>query len=171
MSKVPTRSPTHREVDLGRLAALGLEVDELAEDGVVTLAAVTELAEDRGRPVSHYLAGLALATETTLAVTPGLPVLTVCAGKCQSWARARPARPRRRDGTAPRRLRPARGELPRPVRPGPGRDLGQRRRHRGAGAGDAGAARRGHRQRRALSEAGRYVNRWNEPDRASSVGR
>ncbi|MBP6631717.1 MAG: (2Fe-2S) ferredoxin domain-containing protein [Kofleriaceae bacterium] len=85
MSKVPTRSPTHREVDLGRLAALGLEVDELAEDGVVTLAAVTELAEDRGRPVSHYLAGLALATETTLAVTPGLPVLTVCAGKCQSW--------------------------------------------------------------------------------------
>jgi NADH:ubiquinone oxidoreductase subunit E len=85
MSKVPTRSPSHREIELHRLAGLGLDLEDVAADGAVTLAALCELAEDRGRPPSHYLAGLALASE--LALDPGTaPVrVTACAGKCQSW--------------------------------------------------------------------------------------
>lgn len=86
-SKVPTRSPTHLDVELHKLAALGLEVEELAEDGEVTLPAVIELAEDRGKPVSHYLAALALSDDVTLAKSParGAPLVKTCAGSCQQW--------------------------------------------------------------------------------------
>jgi hypothetical protein len=86
-SKVPTRSPTHLDVELHKLAALGLEIEELAEAGVVGLPAVIELAEDRGKPVSHYLAALALADDVTLARSPqaGAPVVKTCAGSCQQW--------------------------------------------------------------------------------------
>lgn len=85
MAKVPTRSPTHQEIDYGKLAGLGLDLDDVADDGVVALGKLVELAEDRGRPPSHYLAGLALASEYQLA-TPEAPVkITACAGKCQSW--------------------------------------------------------------------------------------
>jgi NADH:ubiquinone oxidoreductase subunit E len=83
-SKVPSRSPTHLDVDLGKLAALGLEVEELAEDGVIALPQVIELAEDRGKPVSHYLAALALSEDARLAANPG-PIVKVCAGSCQQW--------------------------------------------------------------------------------------
>lgn len=86
--KVPSRSPTHLDVDLHKLAALGLEVEELAEDGEVALAAVLELAEDRGKPVSHYLAALALSEDVKLAAPPSLgagPTVKVCAGSCQQW--------------------------------------------------------------------------------------
>lgn len=82
--KVPTRSPTHLDVELHKLAALGLEVEELAEDGQVALPAVVELAEDRGKPVSHYLAALALSDDVTLAKSGG-PVVKTCAGSCQQW--------------------------------------------------------------------------------------
>jgi hypothetical protein len=87
-SKVPTRSPTHLDVDLHKLAALGLEVEDLAEDGEVALLEVIELAEDRGKPVSHYLAALALSEDVKLASPPGLgrgPTVKVCAGSCQQW--------------------------------------------------------------------------------------
>jgi NADH:ubiquinone oxidoreductase subunit E len=85
MSKVPTRSPTHHEIDYGKLAGLGLDLDDVADGGEVTLAKLVEVAEDRGRPASHYLAGLALASEYQL-VTPAAPVTVIaCAGKCQSW--------------------------------------------------------------------------------------
>src|SRR5262249_51184209 len=48
------------------------------------LPALVELAEDRGRPASHYLAAVALATE--LRVAPTAPVtVRVCAGNCQRW--------------------------------------------------------------------------------------
>ena len=83
--KVPHRSPTHREVDMARLAGLGLDLEDIAEDGAVTLEALIELAEDRGRPASHYLAGLALASELTLTAGDAPVKLTACAGKCQSW--------------------------------------------------------------------------------------
>ncbi len=89
--KVPSRSPTHLDVELHKLAALGLEVEELAEDGpdgqVVTLPAVVELAEDRGKPVSHYLAALALSDDVALAKSPrpGAPTVRACAGSCQQW--------------------------------------------------------------------------------------
>lgn len=90
-SKVPTRSPTHLDVELHKLAALGLEVEELAEEGeaglTVGLPAVIELAEDRGKPVSHYLAALALSDDVTLAKSTkaGAPVVKTCAGSCQQW--------------------------------------------------------------------------------------
>jgi NADH:ubiquinone oxidoreductase subunit E len=84
MAKLPTRSPTHEDVPLGRLSAMGLELEEIAQDDEVTLPALIELAEDRGRPVSHYLAAVALATELRVAATAPLTV-RVCAGTCQRW--------------------------------------------------------------------------------------
>jgi hypothetical protein len=70
MAKLPTRSPTHAEVDPSRLASMGIELEEIADGGMVALPALIELAEDRGRPASHYLAALPLATEL------GLPART-----------------------------------------------------------------------------------------------
>jgi len=82
--KVPTRSPTHADVEPSRLAAMGLELEDIADGGQIALDALVELAEDRGRQPSHYLAAIPLATE--LRVTPGGPVtVRVCAGSCQRW--------------------------------------------------------------------------------------
>ncbi len=64
--KVPTRSPTHAEVEPSRLAAIGLELEDIADGDQVALDALIELAEDRGRPASHYLAAIPLATELRL---------------------------------------------------------------------------------------------------------
>ncbi len=84
MAKLPTRSPTHEDVPTSRLAAMGLELEDIAEGETVALPALIELAEDRGRPASHYLAAVALATE--LRVAPAAPVtVRVCAGNCQRW--------------------------------------------------------------------------------------
>ncbi len=84
MAKIPTRSPTHEDVPLGRLASMGLELEEIAEGEQVTIAAVVELAEDRGRPSSHYLAAVTLATELTVG-PPAAVTIKVCAGTCQRW--------------------------------------------------------------------------------------
>jgi len=84
MAKLPTRSPTHEDVPLARLAAMGLELEDIADGDSVALSAVVELAEDRGRPASHYLAAIPLATELRLA--PPAPVtVRICAGTCQRW--------------------------------------------------------------------------------------
>lgn len=84
MAKLPTRSPTHEDVPPARLAAMGLELEDIADGDTVALPALIELAEDRGRPASHYLAALALASE--LRVTPAAAVtVRVCAGNCQRW--------------------------------------------------------------------------------------
>ena len=84
MAKLPTRSPTHEDVPLGRLSSMGLEIEEIAEGEQVSLAALIELAEDRGRPTSHYLAAIPLATELRLA-PPASITVKVCAGTCQRW--------------------------------------------------------------------------------------
>ena len=81
--KTPTRSPTHADVELSRLSAMGLEVEEIAEAGEVTIPALVELAEDRGRPVSHYLASIPLGDDVHVAGTGA--ALKVCAGSCQQW--------------------------------------------------------------------------------------
>ena len=81
--KTPTRSPTHADVELSRLSAMGLEVEDIADDGEVTIPALVELAEDRGRPVSHYLAAIPLGDDVHVAGTG--PVLKICAGSCQQW--------------------------------------------------------------------------------------
>jgi hypothetical protein len=83
-SQVPTRSPSHRELDFARLAPLGLEVEEVAGDEPVTLEALTEIANDRGRPVSHYVVATALATEVPFATSEKIQAV-FCAGKCQMW--------------------------------------------------------------------------------------
>ncbi len=82
--KTPTRSPTHEDVDPTRLASMGLEIEEIADGDTVALPALVELAEDRGRPVSHYLAAVPLATELRVAGDAPLTV-KVCAGTCQRW--------------------------------------------------------------------------------------
>ncbi len=84
MAKLPTRSPTHEDVPIGRLSSMGLELEDIADGDEVTLAAMIELAEDRGRPVSHYLAAVPLATELRVAAS-GATVVRVCAGTCQRW--------------------------------------------------------------------------------------
>jgi NADH:ubiquinone oxidoreductase subunit E len=82
--KTPTRSPTHEDVDMTRLASMGLEIEEIADGDTVALPALVELAEDRGRPVSHYLAAIPLATELRVAGDAPLTI-KVCAGTCQRW--------------------------------------------------------------------------------------
>src|SRR5690606_8171705 len=84
MTKTPTRSPTHEDIDLTRLASMGLEIEDIADGETVALPALVELAEDRGRPVSHYLAAIPLATELRLAGDAPLTI-KVCAGTCQRW--------------------------------------------------------------------------------------
>ena len=84
MNKIPTRWPTHEDVDPTRLASMGLEIEEIADGETVALPALIELAEDRGRPVSHYLAAIPLATELRVAGNAPL-TLKVCAGTCQRW--------------------------------------------------------------------------------------
>src|SRR4051794_41207983 len=84
MAKLPTRSPPHEDVPAGRLAAMGLELEDIADGEEVALPRLIELAEDRGRPASHYLAALPLATELRLA-TEGSVTVRVCAGNCQRW--------------------------------------------------------------------------------------
>jgi NADH:ubiquinone oxidoreductase subunit E len=84
MTKVPTRSPTHEDIELGRLASMGLELEDIATDDRVELAALIELAEDRGRPASHYVAAVALATELTIAPARQI-ALKICAGNCQRY--------------------------------------------------------------------------------------
>jgi NADH:ubiquinone oxidoreductase subunit E len=84
MTKIPTRSPTHEDIPISRLSSMGLELEDIADNDQVTLPAMIELAEDRGRPVSHYLAAVALATELRVAAS-GPVTVRVCAGTCQRW--------------------------------------------------------------------------------------
>jgi NADH:ubiquinone oxidoreductase subunit E len=83
--KVPTRSPTHEDVPMARLASMGMELDDIADDGKVTLPALVELAEDRGRPASHYIASIPLASELSLVCETDKVSLRVCAGNCQRY--------------------------------------------------------------------------------------
>jgi NADH:ubiquinone oxidoreductase subunit E len=69
---------------MSRLSSMGMELDEIAEDGKVALSALVELAEDRGRPASHYIAAIPLASELGLAMD-GAVSLRVCAGNCQRY--------------------------------------------------------------------------------------
>jgi NADH:ubiquinone oxidoreductase subunit E len=62
---------------------MGIEVEDIADAGEVTIPALIELAEDRGRPVSHYLASIPLGDEVKVAGTGA--ALKVCAGSCQQW--------------------------------------------------------------------------------------
>jgi NADH:ubiquinone oxidoreductase subunit E len=87
--KTPTRSPTHADVEMSRIASMAAELEELASERdseTLELPALIELAEDRGRPVSHYLAALALATELKVAPPAGARVtVRACTGSCQRW--------------------------------------------------------------------------------------
>ncbi len=106
MSKLPTRSPTHRDVEPARLASLGLEVEELADGEPIKLGALLDLAAERGRPVSHYFAGATLGAEVEFATEHPVQ-LVACVGKCQSWGaldvidRAAEVWERRRDRKQP----------------------------------------------------------------------
>jgi NADH:ubiquinone oxidoreductase subunit E len=65
---------------------MGLELEDIAEGEHVPPSALVELAEDRGRPASHYVAALALASDLRLAAPPGAKLtLRMCAGNCQRW--------------------------------------------------------------------------------------
>jgi NADH:ubiquinone oxidoreductase subunit E len=84
MAKTPLRSPTHEDISPSRLATMAVDLEDIVVDDVIELPALVELAEDRGRPASHYLATIPLATDYKLA--GGAPVtVKVCAGTCQRW--------------------------------------------------------------------------------------
>ncbi|HEX4420026.1 MAG TPA: (2Fe-2S) ferredoxin domain-containing protein [Kofleriaceae bacterium] len=84
MTKLPTRSPTDEDLPIGRLSSMGLELEDIADGDIIALPALIELAEDRGRPASHYLVAIPLATE--LRVGPAAPTtVRICAGNCQRW--------------------------------------------------------------------------------------
>jgi len=83
MSQIPNRSTTHRDIEMSRLAGLGMEVEELAEEGPLSPGRVIAHAEEQGKPASHYYVATALATEVELPTEPVMAVF--CAGKCQSW--------------------------------------------------------------------------------------
>jgi hypothetical protein len=83
MSAIPNRSTTHRDIELTKLAGLGMEVEELAEGGPLTPERMIRLAEEQGKPASHYYAAVALATDLELPTAP--VTLAFCAGKCQAW--------------------------------------------------------------------------------------
>lgn len=85
MTKLPTRSPTDEDIEMRRLASMGLELEEIAADDKVALAQLIELAEDRGRPASHYLCAVPLATELAVDSGTGTLAIRVCAGNCQRW--------------------------------------------------------------------------------------
>ncbi len=85
MNKLPTRSPTHEDVDMGRLASMGLELEEISAEELVELEHMIELAEERGRPVSHYLAAVPLATELRVRSGESSLAVKVCAGTCQRY--------------------------------------------------------------------------------------
>jgi hypothetical protein len=84
MTKVPTRSPTHEDIDPRRLASMGLELEDIADGDTIALDKLVELAEDRGRPASHYIAAIPLATELRLAAA-GAVTVKICTGTCQRW--------------------------------------------------------------------------------------
>jgi hypothetical protein len=88
VAKLPTRSPTHEDIPIARLSSMGLELEDIAEDEAVALDALVELAEDRGRPPSHYIAAIPLATELRLGgaiSASGALTVRVCAGNCQRY--------------------------------------------------------------------------------------
>jgi NADH:ubiquinone oxidoreductase subunit E len=86
MSKTPTRSPTHEDLDPSRLATMAVDLEDIVEGDEIALPALVELAEDRGRPASHYLATIPLATDYKLAQGQAVPLtVKVCAGTCQRW--------------------------------------------------------------------------------------
>ncbi len=70
---------------MARLASMGMELDEIADDGKVALPALVELAEDRGRPASHYIAAIPLASDLVLVTDSDKVTLKVCAGNCQRY--------------------------------------------------------------------------------------
>lgn len=84
MSKTPLRSPTHEDLEPSRLATMAVDLEDIVDGDEIALPALVELAEDRGRPASHYLATIPLATDYKLAGTAPLTV-KVCAGTCQRW--------------------------------------------------------------------------------------
>jgi NADH:ubiquinone oxidoreductase subunit E len=84
VSKLPTRSPTDEDLDMSRVASMGLELEDIAEGEQVQLSALVELAEDRGRPPSHYVVALVLGSELRLAGSAPLTI-KVCAGNCQRY--------------------------------------------------------------------------------------
>src|SRR5438270_362011 len=84
MPKTPLRSPTHEDLEPSRIATMAVDLEDIVDNDEIELTALVELAEDRGRPASHYLAAIPLATDYKLAGSAPLTV-KVCAGTCQRW--------------------------------------------------------------------------------------
>jgi hypothetical protein len=82
--KTPTRSSTHRAIEFGRLANLGMEVEEIAGDEPLPIEKLLDLSAEQGKDASHYLAAATLSTEVVM--ENSRPVsLVFCAGTCQQW--------------------------------------------------------------------------------------
>jgi NADH:ubiquinone oxidoreductase subunit E len=80
----PSRPPTHNELDLDKLSKLGLELDDIADDDLVRLDDLEELAQTLGVDESALLAAAALVTDYQIARDCDVQFV-VCAGGCQKW--------------------------------------------------------------------------------------
>lgn len=81
--KRPPRPPTHKALDVARLARHAADLDEIAEDGMVSAEAIDDLAFERGVDVQELYAALAISE---LVIRREHEVrFEVCAGGCQEW--------------------------------------------------------------------------------------
>jgi NADH:ubiquinone oxidoreductase subunit E len=82
--KSPNRASTHRAIPFDKLASIGMQVEEVAEDDVLSMDALLQLSAEQGKPPSHYIAAAVLSTDVQLEQAHEV-TLTFCAGVCQQW--------------------------------------------------------------------------------------
>ena len=80
----PTRSPTHKALDHKKMMNLGLEVEEVAEDDIISSQALEELALELGADASHLYAAAATTTDVQVAREHAI-AFVACGGICQNW--------------------------------------------------------------------------------------
>lgn len=79
----PLRPPTHASVPFATLAKLATELEGVAEDGILEMDALLDLASELGVGVEKLLAAV---PQTELKLKTGEPVrFEVCVGGCQDW--------------------------------------------------------------------------------------
>lgn len=83
-SRGPSRPATHTELDVQKLSRLGLELDDIAEDDIVRLDDIEELAQTLGVDESALLAAAAMVTDYQVERSSDVQFV-VCAGGCQKW--------------------------------------------------------------------------------------
>lgn len=80
----PSRAPTHKPIDHRKLMKLGMDLEDLATDGVLSFEAIDEFSIEQGVSHGTLYAAAAVATELTFSKDKPITV-RACAGNCQQW--------------------------------------------------------------------------------------